>query len=444
MKQLLAITLFIFFLLGCGDDERNSSTSINNSQNLEVTTTSASSNSSSSVIPIEKYIILNFSVDIDAQSVNNTTVFLLDANNNPVAMNVLVLGNTISIIPAEFFLVNHTYTIVITTKLRSVDGRVLDKDFTYSFTTALTPTDFNPPEFIASQGKIYYPNSTIHMLFDEMITGDAILVIRSASGDIISGRSSMIANGIEFVPTTLLSEGSTYTVTLSGTLADIASNLYLGLRIWHFTVAISGDGIDSDAGLATDGGDSAVGPDTGAGGSADDNSGLDTDSDGVLDINDVFPNDPTETLDSDGDGIGNNAEVANGTDPYNEDTDGDGVNDNLDPYPTDPTMDDTTDILISLIDPLSVRYAGASNNIFMDFSVSLDMSSITPSDFSIDGDSVTIVAISSTGGGTTLKINIASGSTITVDVSTITIVGDIIDSAGNTYRGGSAATFIIH
>jgi hypothetical protein len=52
----------------------------------------------------------------------------------------------------------------------------------------------------------------------------------------------------------------------------------------------------------------------------------DSDGDGVLDINDAFPNDPSETTDTDSDGIGNNA------DP---DDDGDGVLDVDDAYPLD-------------------------------------------------------------------------------------------------------------
>lgn len=35
----------------------------------------------------------------------------------------------------------------------------------------------------------------------------------------------------------------------------------------------------------------------------------DDDNDGVLDLNDVFPNDPSETVDTDGDGVGDNADV---------------------------------------------------------------------------------------------------------------------------------------
>ena len=36
--------------------------------------------------------------------------------------------------------------------------------------------------------------------------------------------------------------------------------------------------------------------------------GPDSDGDGIIDVNDVFPNDPEEWADSDGDGVGDNAD----------------------------------------------------------------------------------------------------------------------------------------
>ena len=55
-------------------------------------------------------------------------------------------------------------------------------------------------------------------------------------------------------------------------------------------------------------------------------SSMDSDDDGVLDIDDDFPEDPLESLDTDGDGIGNNADL---------DDDNDGVADSEDAFPMD-------------------------------------------------------------------------------------------------------------
>ncbi|MEJ2765609.1 thrombospondin type 3 repeat-containing protein [Photobacterium sp. MCCC 1A19761] len=54
---------------------------------------------------------------------------------------------------------------------------------------------------------------------------------------------------------------------------------------------------------------------------------LDSDNDGVMDELDAFPNDNTEWFDTDGDGIGNNAD---------DDDDNDGTSDTVDPYPMKP------------------------------------------------------------------------------------------------------------
>ena len=74
----------------------------------------------------------------------------------------------------------------------------------------------------------------------------------------------------------------------------------------------------------------------------------DADGDGVVDAADVFPFVPEETIDSDGDGLGNNSDPDDDndgltdeqeklvdTDPLNPDTDGDGIGDNEDNMPLD-------------------------------------------------------------------------------------------------------------
>ena len=61
---------------------------------------------------------------------------------------------------------------------------------------------------------------------------------------------------------------------------------------------------------------------------------VDTDGDGYPDDEDAFPNDPEEWLDTDGDGVGNNADT---------DDDGDGVSDVSDDFPLDASETTDTD-----------------------------------------------------------------------------------------------------
>ena len=61
---------------------------------------------------------------------------------------------------------------------------------------------------------------------------------------------------------------------------------------------------------------------------------LDDDNDGTLDTDDAFPLDPSEDTDTDGDGVGDNAD---------DDADGDGYSDLMDPFPLDSTEWSDTD-----------------------------------------------------------------------------------------------------
>lgn len=80
-----------------------------------------------------------------------------------------------------------------------------------------------------------------------------------------------------------------------------------------------------------------------------DNVDQDDDNDGVSDIEDAFPLDETETLDSDGDGVGDNADAFPLDETEALDSDGDGVGDNSDydknnhgPIPVIETKDTLT------------------------------------------------------------------------------------------------------
>lgn len=70
---------------------------------------------------------------------------------------------------------------------------------------------------------------------------------------------------------------------------------------------------------------------------------VDSDGDGVIDDEDAFPDDPSETTDSDGDGTGDNADDFPHDAGETTDSDGDGIGDNSDAFPSDPTETQDTD-----------------------------------------------------------------------------------------------------
>ena len=88
----------------------------------------------------------------------------------------------------------------------------------------------------------------------------------------------------------------------------------------------------------------------------------DSDGDGVPDSGDAFPVNPNESLDTDGDGVGNNADADDDGDGYSDaddrfpldpsewlDSDGDGVGDNSDTSSEDETTSSTFNLMLLII-----------------------------------------------------------------------------------------------
>ena len=64
--------------------------------------------------------------------------------------------------------------------------------------------------------------------------------------------------------------------------------------------------------------------------------GVDSDRDGVVDDEDRFPADPSESSDLDSDGVGDNSDAFPNDAGETADSDGDGVGDNSDAFPNNP------------------------------------------------------------------------------------------------------------
>ena len=88
----------------------------------------------------------------------------------------------------------------------------------------------------------------------------------------------------------------------------------------------------------------------------------DSDGDGVPDSQDAFPVNPNESIDTDGDGVGNNADLDDDGDGYSDaedrfpldpgewfDSDGDGLGDNSDPSSEEETASSTLNLMLMII-----------------------------------------------------------------------------------------------
>ena len=159
----------------------------------------------------------------------------------------------------------------------------------------------------------------------------------------------------------------------------------------------------------------------------------DTDGDGVIDGQDAFPVDPSETTDTDNDGIGNNADTDDdndglsdsleselGSDPQSTDSDGDGVEDKQDIAILDPAF------------PLLYRFTGT--DVWPSDNLGTALSAIDD----INGDNVPDFAISAPYDSTNFTwgvVKLISGA----DGSVLRNIYAPQSSERNIYFGGSIA-----
>ena len=68
--------------------------------------------------------------------------------------------------------------------------------------------------------------------------------------------------------------------------------------------------------------------------------------------------DASETVDSDGDGVGDNADLWPMDPSKKRDSDGDGVADSVDAFPNNPSLDSWTGVIISLVIITVIVFAG--------------------------------------------------------------------------------------
>ena len=241
MKILSAFLLTLMLLLtSCNnsDSSKVSSERLETSKFLKVSFSAKKAHNT--VISINQYVVITFSSSINAATVDASSVYIADKNNHSVAAELTTNSNRVSVIPNEYFLPNEQYTIVVTTTVEDINGRRLEDVFTFPFTTSSAP-DTLPPSLISltpADGTSADKSTYISMEFNETIANNgAMLEVRdSINNTIVNGASTISENTLRFVPDSDLVPGTGYTVTLQGTVEDLAGNAYTGQTSWVFSV----------------------------------------------------------------------------------------------------------------------------------------------------------------------------------------------------------------
>ena len=189
-------------------------------------------------VAVNGTITATFSEEMDASTVTPDTFFISDGNHTiEGTISYSQSDKTVTFTPISSLSSFTTYTATITTEVTDTDGDAMASDYTWSFTT----TDVTVPAIIstnpANGASGVGLNSTITATFNEemdasTITTDTFMV----SDDIakIKGDISYSNTTATFTPSRPFSYSTTYTVTITTGVKDLAGNAMVDDYIWSF------------------------------------------------------------------------------------------------------------------------------------------------------------------------------------------------------------------
>jgi len=204
-------------------------------------------------VEINRAITVTFNEAIDPATITSNS-FLLDHSTGGIVTGTVTYdaASRTAIFLSDVNLATSTaYIATITNDVKDLAGNALSNDYTWGFTTAAPPDidaiDASPPNvmsrFPAPNAISVAPNTVISVTFNEPIDPFTIntstLTLHGASP--VSGTISYIGTTALFKPEVDLTAGTVYTVTVAGTIKDLAGNFLGAPEVWSFTTGSQAD-----------------------------------------------------------------------------------------------------------------------------------------------------------------------------------------------------------
>ncbi len=195
-------------------------------------------------VPTNADLYLEFSKDIDFQTVNLDTFYLLE-NDTKVDGTLDVNSKRVTFSPKEYLHPLHSYTLVVTKDLLSEDGFGLLEEYHWNF-NSLEHADNEAPVLLSL---LPSNNASIHteiaLEFNEQVVVEdsksAIIKLTDSSGSLIAGTSSLESNRIRFSPESALSLNTQYHFSLQQKISDLSGNFYNKKDEWDFNTTKNDD-----------------------------------------------------------------------------------------------------------------------------------------------------------------------------------------------------------
>lgn len=244
-KWLSLIVFTLMVLSGC---QSTTDTQINSTKTLKVVNLNEDA-----LIPINSTLTMEFSADMDINTLSSKSVYLLDSMGDMVDVTLLFVDTThLNIEPQIFLKPLEKYKLIITTDIKSITGLALLEQYELNFIAGYS-TDLAPPKLLG-----FLPNyeygvdkfTTVALQFDEQLAIDNQNNIKLTYSDEsnksveVEGKRIEVGSSLRFIPAGPLVVGTKYILSLTGDVMDKSRNIYTGEKNWAFVAdgAVEYDG----------------------------------------------------------------------------------------------------------------------------------------------------------------------------------------------------------
>jgi hypothetical protein len=221
---------------------------------LDTNTVTIPAPSVSSTIPVNLAtgVTLNsamsaiFSDFMDPSTIDDTT-FIVKQGITIIPGIVTYTGVTAVFTPSATLTPFTTYNATITTGVKDTAGTPLAKNYTWSFTTGAAP-DITPPTVnstipIHNASDVAF-NSKVSAIFSEAmnpltINTTTFIVMQGTTA--ITGTVSYSVFTALFTPTSNFTASTTYNVTITNKVKDLAGNFMVSNFTWNFSTGVAPD-----------------------------------------------------------------------------------------------------------------------------------------------------------------------------------------------------------
>ncbi|TVQ79842.1 MAG: DUF3494 domain-containing protein [Flavobacteriales bacterium] len=167
-KKIIVISALaaIAFLGSCGNDNDSK---VNASDQPIVLSTSPKTNDSN--VAHNKVISVNFNKEMKGSTITSSS-FSVKKGSSAVAGSITYSEKTVLFTPTAAFDQNTTYTVTLTTAVKSTKGFALSEDYSWKFTTGENSTGMSAVDLKSAAGFVILAKTAISNIPTTSITGD--------------------------------------------------------------------------------------------------------------------------------------------------------------------------------------------------------------------------------------------------------------------------------